>query len=453
MGCGERYAPLQVWQTKRCAFRRDPKWCGVSRLRGGTICQQTKSAGGNAPKAYLNYIMYDDDFNAIMDGAQSNYVQVSEAAKENGSNRSHEHLYAEVTAKQPGYLYIYLSNDNMELEGEPVDVYFDEFSLHHTHSPVVQSDDYYPFGLTFNTYSRENSTPQDFKYNGKELQEELDLGWMDYGARMYMPEIGRWVVIDPKSDKIPQFSTYGYAFNNPVLFIDPDGEFPIIIHVRSFAPFAVFGGRIWRGDDRGFSTSAAYTSRLRQETTYETTTQQYSTESFGSTSIARYGVTAESEAKCDCPAGQGSFIKTHLSGNDDAIIPGLDGTLLENLQSPDIDVHSQFQIFTAEGAAGDQILTITGRISGDEFPAAEAFVEIGGARVFIGVAPAKFGPNLGPFAALFGDLNIHMTNLFGQFHVDKDGKLLGVVDYDGSMISVEDWNKRFEEKSATNAKN
>jgi RHS repeat-associated protein len=60
-------------------------------------------------------------------------------------------------------------------------------------------EDYYPFGLTFNSYHRENSDVNLFQYNGKEEQDELDLGWLDYGARMYMPEIGRWGLVDPLS--------------------------------------------------------------------------------------------------------------------------------------------------------------------------------------------------------------------------------------------------------------
>ncbi|MGS0747496.1 hypothetical protein [Halpernia sp. GG3] len=33
-----------------------------------------------------------------------------------------------------------------------------------------------------------------YKYNGKELQET---GMYDYGARMYMPDIGVWGVVEP----------------------------------------------------------------------------------------------------------------------------------------------------------------------------------------------------------------------------------------------------------------
>lgn len=63
-----------------------------------------------------------------------------------------------------------------------------------------------------------------YKYNGKELQDELGLDWYDYGARMYDPAIGRFFNLDRLSEKYEAISPYGYVANNPVYFVDVNGE-------------------------------------------------------------------------------------------------------------------------------------------------------------------------------------------------------------------------------------
>ncbi|WP_347176647.1 RHS repeat-associated core domain-containing protein [Chryseobacterium sp. WX] len=79
-------------------------------------------------------------------------------------------------------------------------------------------NNYYPFGMMHN-YTATTQNAYQYKYNGKELQES---GMYDYGARMYIPDLGRWGVIDPLAETSRGWSTYAYAYNNPVMFIDPD---------------------------------------------------------------------------------------------------------------------------------------------------------------------------------------------------------------------------------------
>ncbi|WP_422360231.1 RHS repeat-associated core domain-containing protein [Reichenbachiella sp.] len=180
----------------------------------------------SAPEAYLNYMVFDEYYNLISE--LTGHQQISELAKETGINvteenptgEDHEKLEHSITITQTGYVYIYLSNE----EDTPIDVFFDDFTVTQHHTPIVSKDDYYPFGLTFGGYSRPASVGQRFKYNGKELQDDLDFNVLDYGARMYMPELGRFFTQDRFSEKYNDFSPYQYAANNPIKYIDVNGD-------------------------------------------------------------------------------------------------------------------------------------------------------------------------------------------------------------------------------------
>ena len=105
-------------------------------------------------------------------------------------------------------------------------MFFDNLDVAISESPVLETTDYYPFGLTFNSYTKPGTIGQNFKYNSKELVTDLDLGWYDYQARWYDPALGRWHVVDPAADLMRRHSPYNYAFDNPIKFIDVDGMIP-----------------------------------------------------------------------------------------------------------------------------------------------------------------------------------------------------------------------------------
>lgn len=63
---------------------------------------------GDAPPAFLNYLFFDSEMNYKYGG----FVQMSNAAREDGSNVPHEQLSQQVVAEEAGYFYIYLSNES-----------------------------------------------------------------------------------------------------------------------------------------------------------------------------------------------------------------------------------------------------------------------------------------------------------------------------------------------------
>ena len=101
---------------------------------------------------------------------------------------------------------------------------------------------YYPFGLQHKGYNEftspfGNDKAEQRKFGGKELQEELGLGWYDITARNYDPTLGRWMNLDPLAEQMRRHSPYNYAFDNPIYFIDPDGMFPFPNPLRSLREY------------------------------------------------------------------------------------------------------------------------------------------------------------------------------------------------------------------------
>ena len=99
---------------------------------------------------------------------------------------------------------------------------------------------YYPFGLqhgSYNTPARDyrpigdareietvDRNPYKYKYNSKEWQDELGLDWYDYSARNYDASLGRWMNVDRFSEKYYSHTPYHYTKNNPVFFVDINGD-------------------------------------------------------------------------------------------------------------------------------------------------------------------------------------------------------------------------------------
>ncbi len=86
-----------------------------------------------------------------------------------------------------------------------------------------------PFGETMAEQKASGYYNNAYKFNGKEQDAETGLYY--YSARYYDPRSSVWLNVDPMSEKYANLSPYNYCANNPVLFVDPNGE-DIVIHYK-----------------------------------------------------------------------------------------------------------------------------------------------------------------------------------------------------------------------------
>jgi RHS repeat-associated protein len=92
-----------------------------------------------------------------------------------------------------------------------------------------------PYGESF-VDEHSSRREQPYKFNGKELDEEVGLYY--YGARYYEPEVSVWYGVDKLAEKYPNVGGMVYCLGNPIKLVDADGNTP---EERSLALQIVMG--------------------------------------------------------------------------------------------------------------------------------------------------------------------------------------------------------------------
>lgn len=181
----------------------------------------TNTANTIKPKAYLNWLLLDEQLKPVItgDGRNSGFEQA-------GADQAftiHQMTGRELTKN--GYLYIYLSNATPN-----IDVFFDNLQVTHIKGPLLEETHYYPFGLTMAGISsrafKSGYPDNKRRYNGIEFESDLDLNTYDAFFRELDPQTGRWWQIDPKIENMEAWSPYASNYDNPVTFSDPMGDWP-----------------------------------------------------------------------------------------------------------------------------------------------------------------------------------------------------------------------------------
>jgi len=180
----------------------------------GTAINESK------PKAFLNWILFDNQFNFVQSSSGFQQVGTDGALTPN--------IMTNLPVNSSGYLYIYTSNATPN-----VDVFFDNLQVTHTRGPLLEEDHYYPFGLTMAGISdkaiKNQYAENKYKFNqGTELQNKefsdgsgLEMYSTEY--RGYDPQIGRFWQQDPLTELNEGWSPYSFVNDNPINLSDPLG--------------------------------------------------------------------------------------------------------------------------------------------------------------------------------------------------------------------------------------
>lgn len=158
-------------------------------------------------------------------------------------------------------------------------------------SDILQEAHYYPYGLGFSGMATvSNGVASRYTFNGKEAQEAFGMGWIDFGARMYDAQMGRWMAVDGLAEKYAPCSPYSAMNSNPILNVDIAGMEPVKVHFLNcwgpgcdpkanwptikpsqwYAPFGMRGPY----DDASFSKAAYYNTQNQNSWAYEDIAQR-----------------------------------------------------------------------------------------------------------------------------------------------------------------------------------
>ena len=108
-----------------------------------------------------------------------------------------------------------------------IPVYFDNLQVSHVRGKLLETSEYYPYGLGMKniSYKAAGSLQNRYKYNaGNEYEDEGELNYSNTFYRKYDAQIGRFTGVDMLAEDFADLNPYQYGADNPVMFNDPMGD-------------------------------------------------------------------------------------------------------------------------------------------------------------------------------------------------------------------------------------
>ncbi|MEN9656457.1 MAG: hypothetical protein RL311_1438 [Bacteroidota bacterium] len=254
--------------------------------------------------------------------------------------------------------------------------------------------------------------------------------------------------VDPLAEKLPFASPYAYCLNNPVNMVDPDGQFPYPITIRSFHPSKSFGGfngywltpamgRNFDGDNRGFSLNSNASSRVHHTVTADPQkgTATYDNRPNKGTYSDPSGH-PYMDSQTDNPDGYLGGVKG--GNNSVSFTTGYNGTNpLAMGPTPDIDIDAQLSL-TQKG----NILNVSGQVNGDNFPNTEAFIQDpSGQKIFLGTDVRASGQDQAP-TILFGPATENIMNINVNVRTNSKTGNFEQVQVGNKWVTPAEYNKQ-----------
>ncbi len=125
----------------------------------------------------------------------------------------------------------HLGNVQVVISDKRISVCDNELQTERFEADILMATDYYPFGMAIperQWYTGSDSSNYRYGFGGHEKDEEVKgagnhVSFGDYG---YDSRLGKRFRTDPLQIYMPALTPYNYSLNNPIMFVDEDGNYP-----------------------------------------------------------------------------------------------------------------------------------------------------------------------------------------------------------------------------------